>query len=187
MPSGRISKRTVDALQCAATTDRVFLWDDALAGFGVCAMRSGKKSYVVQFRRNGRSSRVVLGVHGRLTPDEARSIAKKLLGSVESGADPIEDRRAARAVKTLREVASDFMELHIEAKRKARTKDDYTVLLRRWSKRIRRSPRSDSCQTSRNTSKAKPRSWRRSGSINTESKSRASQMNDRMFIAKSRR
>ena len=131
MPSGRISKRTVDALQCAAPTDRVFLWDDALAGFGVCAMRSGKKSYVVQFRRNGRSSRVVLGVHGRLTPDEARSIAKKLLGSVESGADPVEDRRAARAVKIFREVAGDFMDLHIAAKRKARTKADYTVLLNR--------------------------------------------------------
>ena len=131
MPSGRISKRTVDALKCATTTDRVFLWDDALAGFGVCAMQSGKKSYVVQFRRNGRSRRVALGDHGRLTPDEARSLAKKLLGSVESGADPIEARRAARAVKTFREVAGDFMELHIAAKRKARTKADYNVLLNR--------------------------------------------------------
>ena len=50
---------------------------------------------------------------------------------MESGVDPAKDRRAARAVKTFREVADDFMELHVAAKRKARTKSDYGVLLKR--------------------------------------------------------
>ena len=31
MPSGRITKRAVDALQCPAGRDRDFLWDDARA------------------------------------------------------------------------------------------------------------------------------------------------------------
>ena len=105
MPSGRITKRAVDALQCPAGRDRDFLWDDALAGFGVAAFPTGKKVYVAQFRKDGRSRRVAIGEHGRLTPDEARSQAKTILGAVETGADPIAERRAAREVRTFREVS----------------------------------------------------------------------------------
>ena len=129
MSSGRISKRAVDALICPAGKDREFLWDDALAGFGVAAFPSGKKAYVAQYRQNGRSRRSNIGEHGRLTPDEARSEAKKLLGVVETGADPIEARREARAVRTFGEVAEDFMCLHVAAKRKGRTEASYREVL----------------------------------------------------------
>jgi integrase len=129
MGTGRITKRSVDALRCRAGKDRIFLWDDALAGFGVGAFPSGKKVYVAQFRKDGRSRRVAIGEHGRLTPDEARSEAKKVLGAVEKGADPIAERKAARAVRTLREAADEFMRLHVAPKRKSRTYDEYERLL----------------------------------------------------------
>jgi integrase len=129
MATARITKRRVDALRCTAGKDRLFLWDDALAGFGVGAFPSGTKVYVAQFRMDGRSRRIVIGEHGRLTPDEARSEAKKLLGAVEKGADPIEERRAARGVRTLREVADEFMLRHVASKRKARTHYEYELLL----------------------------------------------------------
>jgi hypothetical protein len=45
MPTGRISKKSVDALACPEGQDRVFLWDDALAGFGVAAYPKGKKVF----------------------------------------------------------------------------------------------------------------------------------------------
>ena len=130
MAQGRITKRAVDALICPTNKDRSFLWDDGLAGFGIAAFPSGKKVYVVQYRQNGRSRRVAIGEHGRLTPDEARSQAKTLLGAVETGLDPIEERRAARAVRTFREVADDFIRLHVDAKRKSRTGEEYNRLLR---------------------------------------------------------
>ncbi len=130
MTTGRITKRGVDALRCKAGKDRTFLWDKTLAGFGVVCFPTGKKVYVAQFRKNGRSRRIAIGEHGRLTPDEARSEAKKLLGAVESGADPIAQRRAARAVRTLREAADEFMRLHVAPKRKNRTHEEYERLLK---------------------------------------------------------
>ena len=133
MAQGRITKRAIDALECPTGKDRVFLWDDALAGFGVGAFPTGKKVYVAQYRQNGRSRRVAIGDHGRLTPDEARSQAKTILGAVETGADPIEERRAARAVRTFRELAEDFMRLHVAAKRKTRTGEEYERLLRLYA------------------------------------------------------
>jgi integrase len=60
-----------------------------------------------------------------LTPEEARSQAKVLLGQVEQGADPVEERRKARAVRTFRDVAQDFMRLHVAKKRKGNTDDAY--------------------------------------------------------------
>lgn len=131
MPQGRISKRSVDALVCPLGKDRELLWDDDLSGFGVAAHASGKKVYVAQYRQNGRSRRMTIGSHGRLTPDQARSEAKKLLGRVESGADPIEAKRAARAVRTFNMVADDFLKLHVGTKRKPRTLAYYRDVLDR--------------------------------------------------------
>lgn len=130
MPQGRVTKRSVDALSCPESKDREFLWDDALAGFGVAAFPTGKKVYVVQYRQHGRSRRVTIGEHGRLTADEARSQAKQLLGAVETGLDPVEERKAARAVRTFSEIADDFMGLHVAPKRKGRTAEEYQRLLR---------------------------------------------------------
>jgi hypothetical protein len=129
VPRGRISKKSVDALQCGTEMDRVFLWDDAVSGFGVAAFSSGKRIYYAQYRAHGRTRRIALGAHGRLPPDQARSEAKKILGQVETGTDPIAQRREARARRTLKEVAADFMAYHVRNKRKPRTADEYQRIL----------------------------------------------------------
>ena len=149
MATGRISKRAVDALKCPSGKDREILWDDDLAGFGVAAFPSGKKTYILQVRQNGRSRRSQIGKHGRLTPDEARSEAKKLLGQFEAGADPVEAKKAARGVPTLREVSEAFLAQHSGSKRKVRTHSEYVRLLNKrvlpalGSKRISEISRSD--------------------------------------------
>lgn len=125
MSRGRISKRAVDALKCPPGKDREFLWDDAIAGFGVAAFSSGRRVYVAQYRQAGRSRRVTIGEHGRLTPDQARSEAKKLLGAAEAGSDPIAERKAAREARTFGAVAEEFLSLHVAAKRKGRTTSEY--------------------------------------------------------------
>jgi integrase len=134
MTTGRISKKSVDDLVCPEHQDRVFLWDDALAGFGVAAYPKGKKVYVVQYRQAGRSRRSAIGDHGRLTPTEARSEAKKILGNVEKGEDPIAVRQAERRVQTFSEIASEFLSQHSKAKRKPRTHEGYEILVERHIK-----------------------------------------------------
>jgi hypothetical protein len=130
MARERDSNPRVDALECPAGKDREILWDNAVRGFGVIAFRNGGKVYCAQYRKDGRSRRTRIGEHGRLTPEDARKLAKVILGAVESGSDPIAERRAARAVRTFEEVANDFLKLHVAAKRKGRTLDEYTMTLR---------------------------------------------------------
>ena len=128
MAKGRINKSNVDRLACAAGKSMEVLWDDALRGFGVVALPSGRKTFIVQCKRNGRSQKVKIGLFGPMTAEQARTQALNLLGAIESGADPIAERRAARAVRTFREVADDFMTQHVLAKRKPRTAESYSCL-----------------------------------------------------------
>ena len=84
-------------------------WDDELRGFGVRVTPSGARSYVVQGRVAGKTRRVTLGAHGRLTCDEARKKARVVLVSMDEGIDPQEEKKAmqARSV-TLLDVATDY-------------------------------------------------------------------------------
>jgi integrase len=132
LATGRISKRSVDALKCALEQDRTFLWDGALEGFGAVAFPSGKKVFVAQFRQNGRSRRISIGKYGTLTPDEARDKAKKVLGAAVDGLDPIQARRDTRAVRTFRELSEEFLRVHVSAKRKPATHEQYKRLLTKY-------------------------------------------------------
>ena len=51
MPTGHISKRSVDAFQSAAKD--TYLWDDELAGFGLKVTPARRKVYLVQYRLGG--------------------------------------------------------------------------------------------------------------------------------------
>jgi integrase len=129
MGTRRISKSTVDSLFCQPEKDREIIWDDKLKGFGVAVFPSGVKTYLAQYRKDGRSRRVVIGKHGRLTPDQARREAKALLGDVEKGANPALERRTKREAPTLHKAAEGFL-AYAFAKKKIGTAKGYESALR---------------------------------------------------------
>jgi hypothetical protein len=77
----RITKRLVDGLQ--PNGSEYFIWDDKLTGFGIRVQASGATSYVVKYRagsgRGAPTRRVTIARLGKVTPDEARDLARKLL------------------------------------------------------------------------------------------------------------
>lgn len=103
----RITKRSVDALE--AQDSDYFAWDEELPGFGVRVYASGRKSYLVQYRSGRRSRRITLGLHGALTPEEARKVAKVHLGDIAKGGDPAEVRKLDRKGMTIRELCERYM------------------------------------------------------------------------------
>jgi integrase len=64
-------------------------------------------------------------------PDEARALARKMLGAVAHGSDPAALRAAERRASTFRELAEIFLVEHVEAKRKRTTAAHYRGLLER--------------------------------------------------------
>lgn len=131
MPSARLTKRTVDAAQPSERDS--YVWDDELSGFGLKVTPAGRKVYLVQYRlggRKGRTRRVTIGVHGTLTPDQARAEAKRLLGLVAAGTDPAEERDKTKADKGMGSILEQFLFEHSDAKLKASTANEYRRLAR---------------------------------------------------------
>lgn len=135
MAVNRITKRLVDTLHPAAR--RVYVWDSEVAGFGIKVTPTGHKSYVVQYRvpglgRRGFAKRIVLGEHGKLTPDEARRLARRELGKVAHGGDPAADRSARRGAATMKELGSAYLD-DVGARHKKSTAVEYKRL---WDKHV---------------------------------------------------
>jgi integrase len=92
----------------APGAERTIYWDD-MAGFGLMVTKRGARSFVVQYRAGGESRRVTLD--GVLSLDEARRVARGILGDVAKGGDPVAAERAARAAKedTLSKIAARYL------------------------------------------------------------------------------
>jgi len=129
--AGRISKRAVDTLVVSGKEH--FLWDSDLLGFGVRVRPFGSKTYIFRYRAgSGRAAptrRVTLGSVGKLTPDQARELARKMLATVAHGGDPAAERAKDRTAPTLVELAERYLQDEANRKRKPSTAKLYSHYL----------------------------------------------------------
>jgi len=131
-PVAKISKRTIEAL--TPRENDFFIWDDDVKNFGVRVMPSGRKTFLVQYRANGRTRRVKVGVFGSITADEARQQAKRLLGEVAHGEDPAEGIAIDRKSPTVATVCERFLQEHVSIRCKPSTEIGYRGMLERQIK-----------------------------------------------------
>ena len=126
----KLTKRTVDAIE--PQPSEFFLWDEAIPGFGLRVMPSGRKSFVVQFRAGRRARRMSLGPSTVLTCDQARTRAITIIAAVKNGEDPAADRAAKRNAATVNDLAERYDKEHIAVRLKASTAKEYRSNLKRF-------------------------------------------------------
>ena len=103
------------ARELAVDRPEEFYWDTELEGFGlrVRRRRNGEllRSYVAQYRADGRTRRSTLGAAGKVTLTQAREAARRILARATLGHDPQGERAAKRlrAARTLHSVAEAFL------------------------------------------------------------------------------
>ncbi len=122
MPKAKIAKTTIDALEPKRCADGSladgYLWDAELKGFGCKATPGGKKVFIVQYRvggRAGKTQRVTLGPHGKITADQARKMARSALGKIADGQDPARTKREERRKlggQTFKDIVESFLAVH---------------------------------------------------------------------------
>ena len=122
-----LSKRVVDRL-CVNGKDAIF-WDRDLAGFGVRVYPSGKKVFVVQTRAFGRSKRVTLGSHGKLTAEQARKNAAAVIARIKKGQPPVPPEPAP--VPTVADLAERYQREYVAMHCKPATVSHYRLMLRK--------------------------------------------------------
>src|SRR5580700_8158663 len=104
----KLTKAFVDKAEAPRDKDQTFYRDGELKGFALRVTSSGVKSFVVETLIGNKVRRMTIGRYGKVTTEQARIEAKKLLGKIASGIDPVAERKQARAkTVTLREVFED--------------------------------------------------------------------------------
>jgi integrase len=95
----KLTARNVAALTLPAGKDEETFWDIELRGFGFRIRRHGNgtvKTWLAQWKRGGKTSKVTLGKAPPLGAEAAREAARKILARVALGEDPQRERREQR-------------------------------------------------------------------------------------------
>jgi integrase len=124
----KITKRFVESIIPDSKKTLIF-WDSELKGFGVVVLPSGRKTYCIQYRNTVHiKKRLKVGVHGQITAEQARDLAKKNLSQVVQGEDPMEQKKTEMASPRMKELATQYFERHAERKRLKSQNEDKTML-----------------------------------------------------------
>jgi integrase len=91
--SMEFTKASVAALGVPVGKPEQIVWDDTLPGFGCRVRAGGSKTWVVQYRLNGRQRRESLGDIRKIELADARRIAKQSFAKVGLGVDPRGDSK----------------------------------------------------------------------------------------------
>lgn len=147
-----MTKKTLTALAVekfppAPPGKRVEHFDALLPGFGLRVTDSGKKSWVLMTRFEGKQARLTVGSYPALDLQNARKTAREWLQQLARGQDPRAEKRAAKQaafaapapeVDTLRKAVAAFERLHIS---KLRPRSQFEArrpldrLVERWGDR----------------------------------------------------
>lgn len=114
----RLTKQVVDALP--ATGKDYVEWCGKLSGFGCRVRGNGHKTFIVMYRAGGRNTvprKVTIGTYGKLTVDQARVEASKILAKAQLGEDVAAERAKQRAEMTVSELCDEYMQEGVEHKK----------------------------------------------------------------------
>jgi hypothetical protein len=99
--------------------EQAFLvWDTHQRGLAVAVLPTGRKSYQVIYRHNGRPRWYHIGHVDALGLDDARKLASRVMFAVAEGKDPAAERRAERNKGSFEDLYQRYIE---HAKRKNRS------------------------------------------------------------------
>lgn len=115
------TKVTVRKMQCSPGQEERLFWDAALRGFGMRALRSGRRSWIYQYRdEHARTRRMVLGDVSAVSLEAAREAARQKAASVAQGANPSVERKKKRTAGTVLEVVEAYL-VHAKERQRSRS------------------------------------------------------------------
>ena len=118
----KLTKQVVDKAQPRDV--EYFIWDDKFEGFGLRVFPTGVKTYVLQYRVNGRTRRIAIGKHGTWTPDQALKQARAMRGQVNEGGDPSAERKALSRDLTVDALCDHYLDRGCEGKKPSTIQTD---------------------------------------------------------------
>ncbi len=110
-----LNKSVIDKLEPKKSD--YFVWDTKVSNFGIRVYSSGRKTYLIQYRKGNGTRRYTIGAHGHLTVQQARKEAQVKLGEVATGGDPSKERQRESRRLSLSQVCDEYFEYGCEHKK----------------------------------------------------------------------
>jgi integrase len=107
---GTFTKITMRTMHCPQAKSEAFFWDPSCSGFGLRALRSGRRTWIYQYRNDhGKTRRIALGDVSAVSLEDAREAARHKAASVTHGSDPSAERKRKRAAGSVLEVIDSYL------------------------------------------------------------------------------
>jgi len=125
------TKKSVKRVHCPDEKSEVFFWDAGTPGFGLRALKSGRRSWIYQYRdRHGRTRRIAIGDESKVSLDAARKMARKHAEEVAQGGNPSAERKAKRGASKVSELVDAYLD-HAARRQRPRSFQETERHLRR--------------------------------------------------------
>ena len=117
MSGTKLTKKSVEAVAPGAKD--VILRDAEIKGFLCKITPKGKRSYLLYYRtKEGQERKPLIGVHGDITCEQARSIALDWKALIAQGGDPSGDKKSLRGSPVVAQLCQRYMEEYAVPRKK---------------------------------------------------------------------
>jgi integrase len=116
--SQRLTDKVAKAAEAPAK-GQALNWDTEIRGFALRVTAAGAKSFVLDYRADGRKRRYTIGRYPEWSVEAARREAKDLRRSVDRGEDPMGERHEDRQAATVKRLWELYERDHLPHKRDA--------------------------------------------------------------------
>ncbi|MEN8237128.1 MAG: Arm DNA-binding domain-containing protein, partial [Pseudomonadota bacterium] len=125
----KLTKRIVESITPDPAKQK-FLWDTEITGFGVRIYPTGRKMYFFQYRNQHKTTKKIkIGVHGNITTEQAREMAKEMAIKASMGKDPATENKVQKTSPMMTDLAKDYIELYALKEKKPKSiKEDKGML-----------------------------------------------------------
>src|SRR4051794_2830326 len=108
--AGRFTRVSINKMHCPSGKSETLFWDTVCRGFGLRALKSGRRSWIYQYRdEHKRTRRIAIGDVSAVSPDAARVMARRHAANVTQGANPSVQRKAKHTAITLLNVTEAYL------------------------------------------------------------------------------
>jgi len=132
------TRKALDAMRAPADRPRIYHHDSTVRGLAVAVSPTGRKSFLLYRKINGRPERIAIGPYPDLSIEQARGRASEMNAAIARGENPAERNRAIREEMTLEELFREYLERHAKVFKKSWREDELQFQRYAASLRFRR-------------------------------------------------
>jgi hypothetical protein len=108
----KLTEKFIRSLKTSQNSNKIY-YDNSIKGFGLRITKSGTKSFILNYRINGKEKRITIGTYPVWSLEKAIEKANRLRLEIDNGIDPLQTKADAFAEWTMQDLYKQVKNAHI--------------------------------------------------------------------------